>query len=92
MVLQALAKPPFEPLAEASLKDVTVKTVFLMAIALGQRRSALHALSTAPGHVRWERTGVRLIPNPSYIAMNQTASLAPVEISICMHSQPPRVM
>ena len=49
VVLEALAKPPFEPLAEASLKDVTVKTVFLMAIALGQRRSALHALSTAPG-------------------------------------------
>ena len=45
-VLEALAKPPFEPLAEVSLRD-------LVAIASGQRRSALHALSTAPGHVRW---------------------------------------
>ena len=81
-VLEALAKPPFEPLAEASLRDLTIKTVFLVAIASGQCRSALHAFSTAPGHVRWERTGVRLIPNPLYIAKNQTASSAPVEVFI----------
>jgi len=81
-VLDALAKAPFEPLAEASLRDVTIKTVFLVAIASGQRRSALHALSTAPGHIRWEPRGVRLIPNPSYIAKNQTASSEPVEIFI----------
>ena len=81
-VLEALAKLLFEPLAEASLRDLSVKTVFLVAIASGQRRSALHALSTAPGHVRWERTGVRLIPNPLYIAKNQTASSAPVEVFI----------
>ena len=79
-VLEALSKPPFEPLAEATLRNLTIKTVFLVAIASGQRRSALHALSTAPGHVRWERTGVRLIPSPSYIAKNQTASSAPVEV------------
>ena len=79
-VLEALSKAPFEPLAEASLRNLTIKTVFLVAIASGQRRSALHALSSAPGHIRWERTGVRLIPNPSYIAKNQTASSALVEI------------
>ena len=77
-VLEALAKAPFEPLAEASLRDVTIKTVFLMAIASGHRRSALRALPAAPGHIRWD--GVRLIPNPSYVAKNQTASSKPVEI------------
>ena len=81
-VLETLARAPFEPLAEASLRDVTIKAVFLLAIASGQRRSALHALSAAPGHVRWERAGVRLIPNPSYVAKNQTASSQPVEIFI----------
>ena len=81
-VLEALVKPPFEPLAEASLRDVTVKTVFLLAIASGQRRNALHALSTAPVHMRWERSGVRLIPNPSYIAKMQTAASGPVEMFI----------
>ena len=81
-MLDALAKPPFEPLAEASLRNVTVKTVFLVAIASGQRRSALHALSAAPGHIRWEPGGVRLLPSPSYIAKNQTAASSPVEIFI----------
>ena len=81
-VLDALAQAPFEPLAEASLRDVTIKTVFLVAIASGQRRSALHALSAAPGHIRWEPGGVRLIPNPTFIAKNQTASSDPVEIFI----------
>ena len=79
-VLQALARPPFEPMAGASLKLVSVKTAFLLAVASGQRRSALHALSLAPGHVRWERGGVRLVPAPGFIAKNQLASSAPVEI------------
>ena len=77
-VLEALTKAPFEPLAEASLRDLTI--VFLVAIASGQRRSVLHALSSASGHIRWERSGVRLIPNPYYIAKNQTVSSHPVEI------------
>ena len=34
-VLEALAKPLFEPLAEASLKHLTIKTVFLVAVASG---------------------------------------------------------
>ena len=79
-VLEALAKPPYEPMAKSSLHDLTVKTVFLMAIASGQRRSALHALCLTPGHVRWERHGVRLVPRPTYIAKNQTATSGPVEI------------
>ena len=79
-VLEALAAPPFEPLATASIMNLTVKTVFLMAVASGHRRSTLHALSAASGHIRWERDGVRLIPRPDFIAKNQSASSRPVEI------------
>ena len=79
-VLEALARQPFEPLAKASLMDLTIKTAFLVALASGQRRSTLHALSTAPGHIRWERDGVRLIPRPDFIAKNQTAKNKTVEI------------
>ena len=79
-VLEALAKHPFEPMAKASLMDLTVKTSFLMALASGQRRSTLHALSTAPGHIRWEKDGVRLIPRPGFIAKNQTANCKAIEI------------
>ena len=44
VVLEALSKPPFEPLREASFKHLTLKTVFLLAMASAGRRSELHAL------------------------------------------------
>lgn len=79
-VLEALAKPPFEPLSSAKLHHLTIKTVFLVAVASGHRRSSLHALSTAPGRLRFEPRGVRLRPEASFIAKNQTSSSGPVEI------------
>ena len=44
LVLQALLKPPFEPISRCDLKSLTLKTVFLVALASGRRRSELHAL------------------------------------------------
>ena len=43
LVLNQLTKAPFEPLKEASLKRLTVKTVFLLALGAGKRRSEIHA-------------------------------------------------
>ena len=43
LVLHQLMKPPFEPLRKASLKHVTFKTVFLLALGSGKRRSEIHA-------------------------------------------------
>ena len=43
LVLLGLTKPPFEPLSEAPLKWLTYKTVFLLALASGKRRSEIHA-------------------------------------------------
>ena len=39
IVPEALNKPPYEPLREASLKHVTLKIVFLIAMALAGRHS-----------------------------------------------------
>ncbi|XP_063955551.1 uncharacterized protein LOC135154172 [Lytechinus pictus] len=78
-VLNTLAKPPFEPLAKSSLHDLSIKTAFLIAVASGQRRSSIHALTISPGHIRWEWRGVRLIPTPSFIAKNQTATSGSIE-------------
>ena len=80
VVLRALAEAPFEPLHKVSLHCLAIKTAFLVAIASGQRVSALHALSIEPGHVRWEPAGVRLVPRPNFIAKNQSPSSQPVEI------------
>ena len=82
VLLTLAAEAAFEPLAKASLMDLTVKAVFLLAVASGQRRSTLHALSVASGHIRWEKEGVRLIPTPSFLAKNQSASSKPVELFI----------
>ena len=43
LVLHQLTKAPFEPLKEASLKHLTFKTVFLLALDSGKRRSEIHA-------------------------------------------------
>ena len=44
IMLEALSKPPWEPLLEDSLKHLTLKTVFLLAMASAGRRSELQAL------------------------------------------------
>ena len=43
LVLHQLTKAPFEPLRKASLKHLTFKTVFLLALGSGKRRSEIHA-------------------------------------------------
>lgn len=45
LVLKAFTEAPFEPLKKISLKLLTLKTVFLLALATGKRRSELHALT-----------------------------------------------
>ena len=43
LVLHQLTKAPFEPIGEAPLKHLTFKTVFLLALGSGKRRSEIHA-------------------------------------------------
>ena len=43
LVLQKLTKAPFEPIKEASLKHLTFKMVFLLALGSGKLRSEIHA-------------------------------------------------
>ena len=44
-VLKALRLPPYEPLGEASFRDLTKKTLFLLSLATAKRVSELQALS-----------------------------------------------
>ena len=79
-VLKVLASAPFEPLHKASLRLLTLKTALLVAIASGHRVSSLKALCIDPGHIRWEASGVRLIPKMGFIAKNQSLKSGSVEI------------
>ena len=72
LVLETLAKPLFEPISTCPMKELSMKTVFLLSAASARRRSAIHALSLCEGHIRFDASGVRLVPDPSFLAMNQT--------------------
>lgn len=70
LVLGALIEPPFEPLQSASNKMLTFKTVFLITLASGARRSEIHALDAKllSHNKDWSR--VTLVPNPKFLAKN----------------------
>ena len=54
LVLHQLTKAPFEPLKEATLKHLTFKTVFLLALGSGKRRSEIHAINFSPlQNLKW---------------------------------------
>ena len=73
IVPEALSKPPYEPLREASLKHLTLKTVFLLAMASGGRRSKLQALVFDPQYIQFKLkgAGVTLYFTPEFMRKNQ---------------------
>ena len=86
LVLHQLTKAPFEPLKEASVKHLTLKTVFpTFTLGSGKPRSEIHAwLHKNVRHLSdWSK--VSLYPSPSFLSKNQLAkegpdSVAPVVI------------
>ena len=74
LVLHQLTKAPFEPIPEASLKHLTFKTVFLLALGLGKRRSEIHAWQSD-----WSK--VSLYPSPSFLSKNQLAKEGPDSVA-----------
>ena len=85
LVLHQLTKAPFEPLKEASLKHLTFKTVFLLALGSGKRRSEIHAWQNRNIRHQSDWSKFSLYPSPSFLSKNQLAkegpdSVAPVVI------------
>jgi hypothetical protein len=72
----ALKGPPYEPLSTAPIRELTYKTVFLLAMASGGRRGELQALMFGDQYCQFSPHGaqVRLSFNPSLIRKNQRAS------------------
>ena len=85
LVLHQLTKAPFEPIKEASLKHLTFKTVFLLALGSGKHRSEIHAWQSKNIRHQSDWSKVSLYPSPSFLSKNQLAkegpdSVAPVVI------------
>ena len=84
LVLRSLTGAPYEPLDQADLKFLSLKTLFLLAVCSARRVGELHALSVDEECLVWkpEDAGVRLWPNPfflpkvlSTVAINQVIDL-----------------
>ena len=71
-VLDYLKGRPFEPMRDATLKYVTLKTAFLVTLASGRRCSEIHALSASS--TVFSRTGVTLNLRPDFVAKNESAT------------------
>ena len=82
LVLHQLTKAPFEPLRKASLKHLTFKTVFLLALGSGKRRSEIHAwlYKNIRHQENWSQ--VSLYPSPSFLSKNQLARDGPASVAL----------
>ena len=81
LVLHQLTKAPFEPMRQASLKHLTFKTVFLLALGSGKRRSEIHAwlYKNIRHQENWSQ--VSLYPSPSFLSKNQLARDGPSAVA-----------
>ena len=84
LVLMSLRRAPYEPLASASLHAVTLKTVFLLALASAKRISELQALSYVVARKR-DWLSVTLSFVPEFVAKTEVPGdpatrLKPVEL------------
>ena len=82
LVLHQLPKAPFEPMRKASLKHLTFKMVFLLALGSGRRRSEIHAwlYKNIRHQENWSQ--VSLYPSPSFLSKNQLARDGPACVAL----------
>ena len=73
IVLEALSKPHCKPLREASFKHLTLKTVFLLAMASAERHSELQVLRFDQNYIQFKPkgAGVTLYLSPEFMRKNQ---------------------
>ena len=81
LVLHQLTQPPFEPLRKASLKHLAFKTVFLLALGSGKRRSEIHAWVHRNIRHQEDWSNVSLFPSPCFLSKNQLAREGPSSVA-----------
>ena len=82
LVLHQLTKAPFEPMRKASLKHLTFKTVFLLALGSGKRRSEIHAWLYRNIRHQENWSQVSLYPSPSFLSKIQLARDEPAAVAL----------
>lgn len=66
-VLTAVTQSPFEPRATIDLRELTLKTLLLIAVTSARRVSELGVLSVNPNLCIFHRDKVELCPGPSFL-------------------------
>ena len=91
LVLDALCRAPFEPLAHAELKWLSCKTAFILAITSAKRVGELHALSVSESCLRWnpDQSGVTLWPNTAFLPKVPSAANINRPIRLARFEPPP---
>ena len=89
LILHQLTKAPFEPMQKTSLKHLTFKTVFLLALGSGKRRSEIHAwlYRNIKHQENWNQ--VSLYPSPSFLSKNQLARDGPASAPVVIPALAP---
>ncbi len=89
VVLDALCRPPFEPIEEITDRHLTLKTVFLLAISSLKRFGDLQALSVAPTHLDFAPGMAKafLYPRAGYVP--KVPSVTPQPVVLQAFSPPP---
>ena len=84
LVLSHICKAPFEPLHEASLLHLSMKTAFLLTMATARRVSEVHAFAIDKEHFRFSNIDGSLIirTQVGFLAKNQLPTRAPDSIKI----------
>ena len=77
LVLHQLTKAPFEFMRKASLKHLTFKTVFLLALGSDKRCSEIHAWLYKNIRHQENLSQVSLYPSPIFLSKNQLAPEGP---------------
>lgn len=92
LVLRALSLPPFEPLASIAVKELSLKTALLLALASAKRIGDLHAFSVnddcicfGPGDCN-----VTLRPRPGYVPKSLNTPFRAQVVSLpALSAEPP---
>ncbi|KAL0200148.1 hypothetical protein M9458_003335, partial [Cirrhinus mrigala] len=80
VVLEALCRPPFEPIEEISVRFLSIKTALLLAITSLKQVEDLQALSVAPSHLEFAPGMTKAFPYPraGYVLKVPTTTPQPV--------------
>ncbi len=84
VVLKALSQPPFEPLTSVGLKELSLKTILLLALASAKRIGDLHAFSVSSDCIRFgpRDCSVTLRPRLGYVPKSLSTSFRSQTVSL----------